>query len=117
MLPGTELFLACPACGARLLNTTSERPPRLICSNCGKVLPLSSPSLIGLLDRRSGGLLVMAVLVLLPLLMLAFSPWMGEQLPRHKGPTHRGDRSLEHPRWDRRSGIVGRSMTGRESRH
>lgn len=116
MVPGTEAFLACPACGARLINKTSERPPRLICSTCGKVLPLASPSLIGLLDRRSGGLLVLAVLVLLPLLMLAFSPWLGVQLPPHKRQMHSGARPVEQPRWDRRSGIVGRSMTGRESR-
>lgn len=116
VVPGTEALLACPACGARLLNKTNERPPRLICSSCGKVLPLASPSLMGLLDRRSGGLLVLAVLVLLPLLMLAFSPWLGVQLPRHQRLIHSGGRSLEQPRWDRRSGIVGRPMNDRDSR-
>lgn len=115
-MPGTEAFLACPACGARLLSKTNERPPRLICSSCGKVLPLESPSLIGLLDRRSGGLLVLAVLVLLPLLMLAFSPWLGVQFPSHKRQLNSGARTLEQPRWDRRTGIVGRPMNDRDLR-
>lgn len=90
---------------------------RLICSSCGKVLPqTSSPSLLGLLDRQSGGLLVLAVLVLLPLLLLAFSPWLGGPIQRHKGHQPAEARTQERPRWDRRSGIVGRPMTGRETR-
>jgi hypothetical protein len=107
--------MACPACGAHLLSKTNERPPRLVCSRCGKVLPQASPSLIGLLDRKSGGLLVLALLVLLPLLMLAFSPWIGLQGPRRKGPHATEMRTQEQPRWDRRSGIVGRTMTDQES--
>jgi len=108
--------LACPDCGARLLTKTNERPPRLICSNCGKLLPLASPNLIGMLDQRSGGLLVLAVLVLLPLLVLAFSPWFGARIHQHQGLHGRERRPLEQPRWDRRSGIVGRPMQEGSSR-
>lgn len=60
-----------------MLTKTAERPPRLICTQCGRVVPQTNLTpLLGWLDRHWGGLLVLALLILMPLVLLALSPWM-----------------------------------------
>ena len=113
---GADAVLACPACGGRLLTKTKDGPARLICSSCGKVLLQDGHgSRHTFLNRTSGGLLALALVVMLPMLLLAFSPWLGTQAPRrpevHAGEGQRGERA----RWDRRSGIVGRSLNRHEA--
>ena len=66
--------VACPRCGARLISKTAERPPRLLCANCGALLPQKPPTpawvwMQGNLLR----LLLLSVLVLLPLIVITIS--------------------------------------------
>jgi len=104
--------LACPACGARLVSKTRDRPPRLICAACGKVLPQSNlPPLIGELERHAPGVLVLLLLVAMPLVLLALTPWL-ETRPRREGVPAAQRHGVERSRWDPRSGIVGRQMRG-----
>lgn len=108
---GCERFLACPACGGRLATKTNERPPRLICTACARPLPQSSlRPLLGELERHAPGLLALILLMALPLVLLAISPWMEQPMPRGRSAAQSGGAAVEKPRWDRRSGIVGRSM-------
>jgi DNA-directed RNA polymerase subunit RPC12/RpoP len=79
-------FLACPSCGARLVAKTSDRPPRLICVSCGRLLPQTTPQpLLGLLEQ---------------------SQYRGRD---HVRRTERQG-SLEPSRWDFRTGIVRRGQ-------
>jgi hypothetical protein len=102
--------MACPACGERLVTKTADRPPRLICSRCGRVLPESNlPPLLGELERHIPGLLALALLVAMPLLLLALTPWF--EAPRAvEGPSRRSN--PEPSRWDGRTGIVGGRING-----
>ena len=104
--------LACPFCGGRLLSKTSNRPPRLACAECGELLPQSNlkPPL-GLLDHQAPGLLIIAVLLLLPLSLLALSPWVHLPAPRSSERVERRGSGLSHQRWDPRTGVVGRPAT------
>jgi hypothetical protein len=82
--------VACPACGGRLVTKTHDRPPRLICSNCGRVLPESTPTpLLVLLERHWVGLLVLLGLILVPGLLMTLGPW-AEQRP-HRTQRRLGD--------------------------
>ena len=101
--------MACPFCGGRLLSKTSDRPPRLVCAECGALLPQSNPKpLLGLLDRQAPGLLFILVLLLLPLGLLALSPWVRLPAPRRSERVEHRDEGLRHQRWDPRTGVVGR---------
>jgi hypothetical protein len=54
--------LACPRCGGRLVSKTAERPPRLICSDCGQLVPNQAlPPLIALLERLAALALVLGL--------------------------------------------------------
>jgi hypothetical protein len=77
--------LACPFCGARLLSKTAERPPRLICSNCGRVRPQPpGPSLLGWLDRHLAGLLVLLLLLAMPFSLLVVAPFLEGGIDRRQ---------------------------------
>lgn len=109
---GFERFLACPACGARLVTKTDDRPPRLICAACGKQLPQSNmPPLLAELDRHAPGVLVLALLVTMPLMLLALTPWL-EHRPQGRSVPAAQRHGVERSRWDPRTGIVGRQMRG-----
>lgn len=106
-------FLACPSCGARLVAKTSDRPPRLICVSCGRLLPQTTqPPLLGLLDRHGLGLLGLLLLISLPLVLTSLSPWL-EQSP-HRGRDHgrhtKRQDALAPSRWDPRTGVVRRGQ-------
>lgn len=99
--------MACPFCGGRLLSKTDDRPPRLVCADCGALLPQNSqPSLLGLLDRKAPGLLILLLMVLMPMGLLAVSPWLQHSVQRR---SERFERRSDVPkRWDPRTGVVGR---------
>ena len=104
------MVLPCPSCGARLLAKTTDRPPRLICASCGRLQPQTNlPPLLGLLDRHGLGLLALLLLVAMPLVLLALSPWI-DQPPQRRGAAASGTSrpSLESSRWDPRSGLMRR---------
>ncbi|MFM7313627.1 MAG: hypothetical protein ACKO0M_10755 [Cyanobium sp.] len=101
--------MACPFCGGRLLSKTRDRPPRLICAGCGGVQPQTSqPSLLGLLDRQAPGLLILLLMVLMPMLLLAVSPWLQGETSRRGARLERRTPRINHQRWDPRTGVVGR---------
>ena len=109
--------MACPFCGGRLLSKTSDRPPRLICADCGALQPQAAPKpLLGLLDRQAPGLLLVGLLVLVPLSLLALSPWVRPTVP--PAPEREKHRSAErqHKRWDPRTGVVGRPAAAHRQR-
>lgn len=98
--------LACPFCGGRLLSKTNDRPPRLICADCGALLPQTNqPPLLGLLDRHALGLVLLLLTVVMPMVLLALSPWVQGPALRRSEPGIEGPRSR---RWDPRTGVVGR---------
>jgi len=80
------------------------------------VLPQTNlPPLLGLIDRHGLGLLALLLLLALPLVLVALSPWL-EQAP-HRGGYRREDSHRSHDahrkavkpsRWDPRTGVVGR---------
>ena len=101
--------MACPFCGGRLLTKTSDRPPRLVCADCGALQPQNNqPSLMGLLDRQGPGLLMLLLMVVMPLLVLALSPWVRQPVDRGRERLERRGAGLGHQRWDPRTGVVGR---------
>lgn len=103
-------IVACPFCGGRLLTKTSDRPPRLVCADCGGLLPQTNqPSLMGLLDRQAPGLLLLLLMVVMPLVGLALSPWVRPPVEqRSRERLERRGAGLNHQRWDPRTGVVGR---------
>ena len=109
MEAATPLPLACPFCGGRLLSKTNDRPPRLVCADCGALLPQNNqPSLLGLLDRKAPGVLILLLMVLMPMLVLAVSPWLQNASGRRSPKMERRQEGLGHQRWDPRTGVVGR---------
>lgn len=52
------------------------------------------PGLLAQIDRHATGLLALALLVAMPLVLLALTPWL--------------ESSPNGAQWDRRTGIVGR---------
>lgn len=93
--------MACPHCGARLVTLSSERRPRLICASCGRLLPVKPglpPYLWLQVNLRRW--LLLGLLLVLPLLIFSFSPWLEQ----------RGGRG-ERPRL--RRGITGRVWLNR----
>jgi len=67
------------------------------------------PPLLGLIDRHGLGLLALLLLLALPLVLLALSPWL-EQSP-HRGGHYSHDahrKAVKPSRWDPRTGVVGR---------
>ncbi len=91
---------------------TSERPPRLICVSCGRLLPQTTqPPLLGLLDRHGLGLLALLLLISMPLVLTSLSPWLEQSQYRGRDHGRRTQRQgpLEPSRWDFRTGVVGRS--------
>ena len=107
------IFLACPSCGARLVAKTSDRPPRLICVSCGRLLPQTTqPPLPGLLNRHGLGLLALLLLISMPLVLTSLSPWLEQSSYRGRNEGRRTQRqgSPEPSRWDFRTGVVRRSQ-------
>jgi len=79
------IALACPFCGARLVSKTADYPPRLACSNCGRVLPQPpSPTLLGWLDRHWAGLLVLVLLLVMPFSLLVVAPFLEGAVERRQ---------------------------------
>ena len=108
-----RIVLACPSCGARLVAKTSDRPPRLICVSCGRLLPQTTrPPLLGLLDRHGLGLLALLLLISMPLVLTSLSPWLEQSQYRGRDHGRRTQRqgSLEPSRWDFRTGVVRRGQ-------
>lgn len=106
-------FLACPSCGARLVAKTSDRPPRLICVSCGRLLPhTTQPPLLGLLNRHGLGLLALLLLISMPLVLTSLSPWLEQSQYRGRDHGRRTQRQgrLEPSRWDFRTGVVRRGQ-------
>jgi hypothetical protein len=92
------------------VSKTSHRPPRLVCADCGGLLPQSNqPPLLGLLDRHALGLVLLLLTVVMPVLLIAFSPWV--QLP-----ALRRSEGLRQQRWDPRTGVVGRPAASHRQR-
>ena len=54
--------------------------------------------------------MALILLMALPLVLVAISPWMEKPMLRGRSAPLSGQSAPEKPRWDRRSGIVGRSM-------
>jgi len=101
--------VACPFCGGRLVSKSGDRPPRLVCADCGGLLPQNNqPSLLGSLDRQAPGLVMLLLMVVLPLVALALSPWVQLPQERRSARLESGRAGLNHQRWDPRSGVVGR---------
>ena len=101
--------VACPFCGGRLLVSSHERPSRLLCVRCGKVQQNSQPTVFGLLGRHALGAMALAVLlVVMPLLVLAMSPWLGQHRERRLESMTRHGSGAEPRRWDPQTGVVGR---------
>lgn len=110
-------FVACPFCGGRLLTKTSDRPPRLVCADCGALQPQNNqPSLIGWLDRQGPGLLMLLLMVVMPLVLLALSPWIRLPVERRMERVERRGAGLNHQRWDPRTGVVGRPAAANRRR-
>jgi len=110
-------FLACPFCGGRLLTKTSDRPPRLVCADCGALQPQPNQTpLLGLLDRQAPGLLMILLLVGLPMVLLALSPWIRLPVERRMERVERRGAGLNHQRWDPRTGVVGRPAAANRRR-
>lgn len=106
-------FLACPSCGARLVAKTSDRPPRLICVSCGRLLPQTTPQpLLGLLDRHGLGLLALLLLISMPLVLTSLSPWLEQSQYRGRDHVRRTQRQavIKPSRWDFRTGVVRRGQ-------
>ena len=109
--------MACPFCGGRLLSKTSDKPPRLVCADCGALLPQNNlKPLLGELDRLGPGLVIITLLVLLPLSLLALSPWVRLPLPRHSERFEPRMEGHKHQRWDPRTGVAGRPAAARRQR-
>ena len=109
--------MACPFCGGRLLCKTSDKPPRLVCADCGALLPQTNPRpLLNLLDRQGPGLVIVVVLLLLPLSLLALSPWVRLPAPRRSERVERHADAGRHQRWDPRTGVVGRPAAAHRQR-
>jgi hypothetical protein len=82
----------------------------MICASCGRLQPQTNlPPLLGLLDRHGLGLLALLLLVAMPLVLVALSPWL-EQSPHRGGDRTQGShrKAVEPSRWDPRTGVVGR---------
>jgi hypothetical protein len=64
-----------------MVTKTHEHPPRLICSDCGRVVPQSTVTpVLALLDRHWAGLLALLLLIAAPVLLMTIGPW-SEQRP------------------------------------
>ncbi len=85
--------MACPFCGARLVSKTADHPPRLICSNCGRIRPQPPvPTLLGWLDRHWAGLLVLVLLLVMPFSLLVLGSLLERSVDRRQpGLERRGN--------------------------
>jgi DNA-directed RNA polymerase subunit RPC12/RpoP len=102
--------LACPSCGSRLVAKSTDRPKQLICVNCGRTLAQKqTPTLLGLIDRYGVGALALLLLVVMPLIVVALAPWVGQppqrdpELIRRQPPPRDATGATASPAPDRRT--------------
>lgn len=85
-----------------------------MCADCGTLLPQSNQTtLLGLLDRKASGLLLLLLVLVMPMALLALSPWVQLPAERRSARMQRGAPGLNHQRWDPRTGVVGRPAAAR----
>jgi hypothetical protein len=84
-----------------MVTKTHEHPPRLICSDCGRVVPQSTVTpVLALLDRHWAGLLALLLLIAAPVLLMTIGPWSEQR------PVRRQTHPQTHPQHRHRVDLV-----------